>query len=399
VPHDRRCLIVGACVTGAIEPLGPEDLAQAWELSRLAFGGDPAAPPPTTPGPGLRFGVRDHRGRLVAQTRLRDDEQWWGGRRVPMGGIASVAVHPDARGGGLATRLIEHLLGVMAERGQVLSVLFPTVVPLYRRSGWEVVGSIDETRLPTRDLSPLEASSCTVRTATADEDGATVRALWDAQARGGSGGLTRTGPMFPDGPAEAFDADVVALAEDADGRARGYLSYDRGRGYRAGAGELHVWEMAADSPQAVRALLASLARWHPVAGTTLWRGPVDELTLLTAGPVPAPATRQPWMLRVVNPAAAVAARGYPPEVTARAAFRLVETDGSGRGWHLDVRGGRGELEPATGAVAELHVRGLALLYSGAATTAMLLRTGLLSEPLPALDPVFAGPLPVLLDDF
>ena len=386
-------------MTGEIQPLGPDDLAEAWRLGILAFGGDPDAPPPSAPGPGLRFGVRDGRGRLVAQTRLRDDEQWWGGRRVPMGGVASVAVHPDARGGGLAHRMMEHLLGVMADRGQVVSVLFPTVAPLYRRSGWEVVGSLDETRLATRDLAPLETSACTVRTATVDEDGPAVQALWDAHAQAGGGALTRTGPMFPAGAAEAFDADVVALAEDAAGRARGYLAYDRGRGYRPGAGELHVWELAADAPDAVRALLASLARWHPVAGSTLWRGPVDELTLLTAGPLPAPATRQPWMLRIVDPAAAVAARGYRPEVTATAGFQLVETDGTTSGWQLDVRAGTGVLEPARDVGPLLHVRGLALLYSGAATTSLLLRTGLLSEPLPALDAVFAAPPPVLLDYF
>jgi predicted acetyltransferase len=320
-----------------------------------------------------------------------------------MGGVASVVVHPDARGGGLAHRLLKHLLAVMAERGQPVSALFPTVAPLYRRSGWEVVGSIDETRLRTRDLAPLEASSCTVRTATADEDGAAVQALWEAQARTGGGALTRTGPLFGQGPPEAFDTDVVALAEDAEGRARGYLSYDRGRGYRDGAGELHVWELAADGPDAVRALLASLARWHPVAGTTLWRGPVDELTLLTAGPVPPPATRLPWMLRIVDPVGAVQARGYPPHASVSAALRLVEADGSERSWRLEVDGGAGRLEPGTAAGAGagplLHVRGLALLYAGAARTALLLRTGLLSEPLPELDAAFAGPPPVLLDDF
>lgn len=387
-------------MTGTVEPLGPEDVQPAWELSRLAFGGDPAAAPPAEPAPGLRFGIRDRRGRLVAQARLRDDEQWWGGRRVPMGGVASVAVHPDARGSGLAGRLVQHLLGVMAERGQVVSALFPTVVPLYRRAGWEVVGSIDETRLATRDLAPLEAPSCSVRTATADEDSAAVQVLRDAQARAGGGALTRSGPLYPEGPGEAFDCDVVALAEDAEGRPRGYLSYDRGRGYRDGAGELHVWEMAAETPDAVRALLTSLARWHPVAGSTLWRGPVDELVLLTAGPVPAPVRRESWMLRVVDPAGAVQARGYPPERTAAATFRLVEADGSERSWRLSVADGAGVLEPARGAGAGplLHVRGLALLYSGAASTPLLLRTGLLSEPLPALD-VFAGPPPVLLDAF
>ena len=52
-----------------------------------------------------------------------------------------------------------------------------------------------------------------------------------------------------------------------------------------------------------------------------------------------------------------------------------------------------------GALPELHVRGLSLLCSGAARTDVLLRAGLLSEPLPALDAVFAGPRPVLLDYF
>ena len=385
-------------MTGRVEPLGVEDLPEAWALSQLAFGGDPAGAPPTELGPGLRFGVRNARGRLVAQTRLHEYAQWWGGRAVPMGGVASVVVHPDARGAGLASRLMEHLLGVMVERGQVVSALFPTVAALYRAVGWEVVGTLDETRLATRDLAPPERSACTVRTA-AEDDAAAVQALYDARAQAAAGGLTRTGPMFPDGAEAAFDCDVVALAEDADGVPRGYLSYDRGRGYRGGEGELHVWEMAADA-DAARALLAALARWHPVAGSTLWRGSTQELTLLTAGPVPPPTTRQPWMLRLVDPAAAVAARGYDPHVTASTAFTLVDPQRpSSQSWRLEVADGRGQLVPADGPAAELHVRGLALLYAGAADTATLLRTGLLSSPLPGLDAAFAGPAPELLDYF
>jgi predicted acetyltransferase len=389
-------------LAGEVRPLEAQDLADSFALSQLAFGGDPAATPPETPGPGVRYGIRDDAGRLVAQAQLNDFVQWWGGRRVPMGGVASVAVHPDAQGSGLARRLMAHLLEVMHGRGQVVSALFPTIAPLYRSMGWEVVGRLDETRLATRELAPREASTCTVRTGTAEFDADAVQALYAVQAATGNGPLTRTGPMFADGAAEAFDCDVVLLAEDPLGQARGYLSYDRGRGYRDGAGELHVWETAVLDADAARALLAALARWHPVAGTTLWRGPPDELTLLTTGPVPPPATTQPWMLRVVDPAGAMAARGYDPAVEVTAAFTLVDPQqpAASRTWRLEVAGGRGRLEPAVDPAAPvLDVRGLALLYAGATTTATLLRTGLLSKPVRALDAAFAGPSPVLTDYF
>ena len=94
--------------------LGPDDLAEAWQLGRLAFGGDPAAEPPTGPRASTSYGLRDDRGRLVAALRLLAYEQWWGGRLVPMTGVASVAVHPDARGQGLASRAADRGAGAHA---------------------------------------------------------------------------------------------------------------------------------------------------------------------------------------------------------------------------------------------------------------------------------------------
>ena len=79
-------------------------------------------------------------------------------------------MHPDARGSGTASRLLRTLLPEMASRGQGISVLFPTVVPLYRSLGWEVVGTLDDTRLATRDLAAGD-SDCTVRSGEADRDG------------------------------------------------------------------------------------------------------------------------------------------------------------------------------------------------------------------------------------
>ncbi|MCW2616727.1 MAG: hypothetical protein JWN08_3721, partial [Frankiales bacterium] len=55
--------------------------------------------------------------------------------------------------------------------------------------------------------------------------------------------------------------------------------------------------------------------------------------------------------------------------------------------------------PGPSQAAALHVRGLALLYAGAAGTAAVRRAGLLDGELPGLDAACAGPSPDLLDYF
>ena len=380
----------------AVVPLGPDDLEESWQLGRLAFGVGPDATPPTWPRPFDALGVRDDRGRLVAKASLLDYEQWWGGRRVAMGGVAGVAVHPDARGRGLASMLLRELTALMTARGQGISALFPTVVGLYRELHWEVVGSLDETVLRTGDLrAPAEGPGRLEVRSAEPEEASALHALYEAQAREGAGLLTREGRMFPTGPAGAFDGDVLSVVTGADGALLGYALYDRGTGYR-GEAELYLRELVSADPWAYRALLASLASWHPVAPRTRWRGSTAALELLLPVTVPPTARRQPWMLRVVDPVLAVAARGWAVDCDV-----LVTVDD--RPSRLRVRDGRGTLEAAAAASTSrgpvLHPRGLALLYAGAADTAAVRRAGLLDGPLPGLDASLAGPRPGLLDYF
>ena len=384
-----------------VVPLTAEHHEQAWRLGRLAFGGDPAADPPPVEEPASSdaWGVLDARGRLVAKARLLDHGQWWGGRSVPMGGVAGVAVHPDARGSGVAGRLLRTLADAMQERGQGISALFPTTVGLYRRLGWEVSGTLDETVLTTRALADAGAApgapKVTVRSADPDE-AATVHELYSRWAAGGSGALTREGRGFPDGRGVAFESDVVAVATAQDGTALGYVSYDRGRGYDERA-ELVLWELVAHEPAAACALLESVGRWHPVAPSTRWHGPTAELARLLPTLVPAPVRSRPWMLRVVDPELAVSARGWATDLDLR--LRVSDPERGDRTWHLRVRDGQGHLEPATGDAPTLHTRGLALLFAGAADTSAVRRLGLLDGPLPGLDAAVAGPVPALLDYF
>src|SRR5262245_39568838 len=48
-----------------------------------------------------------------------------GGQAVPVGGVATVGVAPEARGTGVASAMLEHLHGLALARGDAATVLYP----------------------------------------------------------------------------------------------------------------------------------------------------------------------------------------------------------------------------------------------------------------------------------
>ncbi len=124
-----------------------------------------------------------------------------------------------------------------------------------------------------------------------------------------------------------------------------------------------------------------------------WCGCTEDLALFLNRCLPGPAKSQPWMLRVLDPVRAVAARGFAPGESTTA-FAV-----SGTGYRLEVADGRGQLSvvPAEG-LPDVHPRGLALLYAGAAQ-GRLARAGLAERDLPELEEAFRGPRPEILDYF
>lgn len=363
-----------------VRPLAPGEEEQSWNLGLLAFGA-PRDTPMSTPRPAGRYvGAFDDTGRLIAKATGRPYEQWWCGRPVPMLGIAGVAVHPDGRGQGLVRQLLDALL-----EDEPISVLFPTAPGVYRGLGWEIVGQLDDTVVP---LSALPRSTGPVRSAT-PADVPAIAALYSARGQAGSGLLTRTGPSFPGGAERILDLEIVSVVEQ-DGRLTGYVSYDRGEGYRGDA-QLRVWDCLAADPVAYRALLGSLASWDAVAATARWRGSTRELALSLDKAVPPPLSTTPWMLRVLDPVAAVAARGFTG--SGSGLFALDD-----RGYRLEVADGKGQLLPVDGSgLPRLTPQGLALLYSG--TGRDLHRLGLADRPVPDLESLWAGPPPEMLDYF
>ena len=391
-----------------VRMLAQADATAAWDLGSTAFGyRDESMPGNWSPtGAGRSsWGVFDGSGRLLAKATDREQGQWFGGRIVPTSGIAGVVVAPESRGTGLARIVLTRLLAHAHERGAAISTLYCTTPLPYRRLGWEEVGALTDIAVPTTALSGLRApKEVVLRPATVDDVPA-IYELYRDMARSGAGLMERAGPHFTASPAEligAFHGVTVACGE---GGVTGYATWNRGPGYDA-SGVLTVYDLVGSDQAAIAALMAMLGTWASVAPTVTLRLPDGDPAYLFFSSVTATVrSRRPWMLRVLDLPAAVAARGWPAHLDAAVDLDLIdEVCPWQAGAHrLVLAGGQARVEPGGRGEVRLTERGLGLLYAGAAGTAVLRRAGLLSggdgRTDATLDAAFAAPRPALLDYF
>lgn len=384
-----------------------EDLPAARDIGRIAFGGPRQAPPvPVVHRPGWHiWGAFDGAGRLVARAVDREQGHWFGGRLVPASGVAGVAVVPEARGTGLARRLLTGLLEAARDRGALVSTLFPTTQAPYRRLGYEEAGALVWTALPTSSLAATRRPPDVALRPAEAADVPALLEIYRTVARNGTAVMERSGPAF-DTTADAVlgEYDGISVAESRDGVIEGYAAWDRGPGYDA-SGRLSVADLVGLTAPATEALLAMLGTWASVAPTLHLRLPDPDPAVLLAPFVGATVhSRQPWMFRVLDAPAAVAARGWPAHVAGSVDLVLDdEVCPWNKGpYRLVLEGGEGLLEAGGGGDLKLGARGLAMLYAGAADPAVLRRAGLLAGGTQHdgfLRAATAGPTPALLDYF
>ncbi|MGY1670602.1 GNAT family N-acetyltransferase [Geodermatophilus sp. SYSU D00710] len=393
-------------MTVVVRPLADDELADAWELGRLAFGGPATAPDwALRPLDGLlRLGAFDGRGRLVGKATDVGHRQWWGGRTVATADVGGVAVLPEYRGAGVARALLTDLLARGRERGAAVSALYPTVSAVYRRLGWEVVGALQRADLDTASLPSAPVAGVTVRPGE-PADLAVVADLYESLARPRAGLLVRRGGVF-DLPHEGrwpAGVDGVTVAEE-DGVPTGALVYERGAGYGPEA-LLTVHDLVAVTAGAARALVGVLAGWRTVTRTVrvpLLAGDAVAGALPLERSAAGPGTA--FMHRPVDVVRTVADRGWPGGVRGRVAFTLLDpvVPGNAGPWELELADGAGELRrPGREPGLVLDVRGFAQLYCGVSGGRAAALAGLVSGPddPAALDLLACGPPAQLLDYF
>ena len=133
----------------------------------------------------------------------------------------------------------------------------------------------------------------------------------------------------------------VTLAVDGSDRVHGYASWQRGGDVGAEA-RLEVADLVATRHEATRLLLRTLGSFAPVAPTTRIRTSIpDPLRYLLPTSTWRVVTGEPYMLRLLDPAAAFGLRRYPRRLEADVVFGiadefLTDLDGS---WRLSVATG------------------------------------------------------------
>jgi predicted acetyltransferase len=371
------------------------DWPQLGPLSAEAFGGPPGDAWLASLKDSVSVGAYDGE-RVVAHARVKPYRQWFGGRAVPMGGVASVAVAATHQRRGLGRVTVGALLPVMREEGQWVSSLYPATAPLYRGLGWELAGDYTWVDVPGESLRAL--GPCDGLRPATPADVPAMKAAYARVCAETSGMLDRTGPFFDANDPLAAGWSVV---HDGPDGVDGYALADRR--YRDHHSDVTAWDVVGTTPEATRAVWFALGAGSSVTPSVRAKAFPDDVLPLLAEPSLPLHEHQRWMLRIVSLPEAVAARGWPSiEASVDLHVRDEQVAGNDGAWRLAVSAGEASAERGGSGAVALGIGALSALYTGYADPFTLRRSGLLTgddASLGALAVMTCGPRPRMLDYF
>jgi predicted acetyltransferase len=392
-----------------IRPLRASEMEQAVALDREAFHTPPERSASFAAGdPEAILGAFDA-GRLVGIGGAYRMAQVFGGRAVPTGGVHSMAVAPAARGSGVGRAILAALLRAMRERGEAITTLFPATTRFYRAMGYELAGSTAFRRVAPRALERLPRPTAARLRPLAPAEVPSLSECYAHVARETNGFVARPPRWWELARDSFWRGRALFAAHDAGGRITGYLVYRPFEGeltHLGGPFRLALDEILWCDRDAGLALGGLLASWAPQVEAISYRSTAEDpwLLLLPEQELGLVAEVR-WMSRLLDPAAAVDARGFAAGLDAEAHLELEDAalpENSGR-FVLRVAQGRGRLERGGRGQVRLDANALAALYTGYASPHALARAGRLAAapgaPLDALAAAFAGPPPWMLEQF
>lgn len=355
----------------------------------------------------LRTVDRSSDGRTDGCLRRISMGQFFGGRVVPMVGIAGVAVAPEARGQGIARWMMRRALEEMYECNEPLSVLYASTQPLYRQVGYEQAGHRVNFSLPLAEID------------TRDRGGTGRESAWEALSFDQHERLIPAYRAFAahfDGPLDRGPYIWKRLFDWRDRKAVGYAHTDEGGVIDAyavvaqkrkdnGRVTIDATDLAFTTPQAGKRLLGMLHDYASMADeVTFWGGPHHPVFSLLGQQRASATFREYWMLRLVRVHDALRLRGYCPAVRAEVHFHLTDTTlpGNSGPFVLRVENGKADVAPGGHGHVRLNERGMAALYSGFVSPRSLKLTGMIDgddEHTAGAALVFAGNGTPWMSDF
>lgn len=389
----------------------PGDLDGVWEVFRIGFGQPERARDRWLPtiDPARCLVVDGPRGEIAAASHIRSTQQRFGGRAVPLAAYSPVAVLPEHRGRGLGRMVTVGQLPDLRERGEVIAGLFPATLGFYRGCGFEAAGSYVERWFPAASVGSIAPGpgAVEVRRGSVDDVGA-VRRLQAASAVGRDGAIVR-GDWWWDRllPADLGDSFLYVVDDPSrPGEVLGYAIF----GHRPAAApydyDIEVAEVLSDDPSALRALWRVVGSSGSQAPHVVVRGSAEDDLLLLVPHAPPEVVRAEirWMLRLVDVAGAVAARGWPAGASGRVELEIDDPHAPwnhGR-WVLEVGDGHATLERGGDGDVGIGIGALSSWWAGYAPPHRLARTGALRTARPELLDLLAllvPAVPPVLPDF
>jgi predicted acetyltransferase len=308
--------------------------------------------------------VAELRGKLVGAFRAYKMAESINGTLMPMMGLASVAVSPDARRRGVGKTICRYALAHARGRGDFVSVLYPFRADFYRSLGWGLAGELHSYRFRPESLA-LDDNTLNVRMA-ALEDHEAMAACYDRVARGANGPILRSHyawrALLGEGPTHAIVFD--------QGGVKGYAVLTYGKGPSREHRALFVREVVFESHAAYCGLLGWISEQRD-----LWREvrydarPEENFAFRLSEPRP-PGERHArtlWdpvariirgpMFRIVNVQEALARRTYDPDVacTLRLTVFDAELDENRGECRVVFQKGRAEVGGWTGGKADAEL--------------------------------------------
>ena len=135
----------------------PQEIARLGEITRQCFGGFPSDWEYYLNRIGAaNFRILRQGEKAIAGLAILHMGQWFGGKIVPMAGIAAVGVIPEARGKGAARELLNNTIKELHSLEIPISALYPATQVLYRQVGYEQGGSLCQWELPTASIQLKE---------------------------------------------------------------------------------------------------------------------------------------------------------------------------------------------------------------------------------------------------
>lgn len=326
--------------------------------------------------------------------------QWFGGRCVPMTGIASVAIAPEYRGQRAALALVRSALHKLHADGAALSVLYPAVQALYRSLGYEQGGSYCGWEIDTQ-LIQMRGGGLPVKAVPIDTP--TFTRLYARQARASAGHLDRHPCIWQQKLAKAATEPLYAYTFGEGDRAEGYVLYRQATTPTGTVAQIEDWCLL--TAAAAQTFWSFWTAHRSQVNQLRWYGgAIDDFAALLPEPRVKPRFSDRWLLRIIDVERALLARGYPAHLEAELHIEVEDELISANcdRFILRVSAGKAEIERGGTGAMTLSVRGLAPLYSGLFAPAQLCRMGYLegSEAAQAIAAqLFAGSAPWMPDFF